>query len=179
MANNRAVAVGGSIGAAFIALALAIVTPTIEQWEGTKTDPYRDVAGIWTVCTGETRVEMRRYTPSECKVMLERTLEADWAPAVLKAVPALHDRPYQFAAAISLTYNIGPVAFAGSTAARRFNAGEWKAGCDAFLGWNGIMVSRPNPSQKCRKLSNGKYFCEVQGLVNRREAERKLCLTNL
>ncbi len=161
MANNRTVAVGGSIGAAFVAVALAISAPVIEGWEGTKTVPYRDIVGISTVCTGETRVEMRRYTPAECKAMLERTLASDFAPAVLKVVPGLQDRPYQFAAAISLTYNIGPAAFARSTVARRFNAGDWRGGCDAFLSW---------------VMAGGK---RVQGLVNRREAERKLCLTNL
>lgn len=161
MADKRQIAAGTSVGAAFIGLAILIAGPVIEQWEGTRTSPYKDVVGIATVCTGETRVEMRRYTPAECKVMLERTLDNDFAPAVLKAVPAIQDRPYQYAAAISLTYNIGPAAFARSTVARRFNAGDWKGGCDAFLSW---------------VMAGGK---RVQGLVNRREAERKLCLTNL
>lgn len=154
-------ALNGAVGSAFIGLAVLIASPIIEQWEGTRTNPYKDVVGIATVCTGETRVEMRRYTPAECKVMLERTLNSDFAPAVLKVVPAIKDRPYQYAAAISLTYNIGPAAFARSTVARRFNAGDWRGGCDAFRSW---------------VMAGGK---RVQGLVNRREAERKLCLTNL
>ncbi|MCW2395905.1 MULTISPECIES: lysozyme [unclassified Sphingobium] len=159
--KTKSAAAGRAVGAAFIGLAIMITAPLIERWEGTRTDPYRDLGGVWTVCTGETRVEMRRYTAAECQAMLDTTLEVDWAPAVLKAVPALKDRPYQFAAAISLTYNIGQAAFARSTVARRFKAGDWKGGCDAFLLW--VQV-------------NGK---RVQGLVNRREAERKLCLTNL
>ncbi|BAK65347.1 lysozyme [Sphingobium sp. SYK-6] len=154
-------ATGGAIGSAFVALAILIASPLIERWEGTRTEPYRDVVGIWTVCTGETRVAMRRYTAAECEAMLDGTLSAEFAPAVLAAVPALRERPHQFAAAISLTYNIGPAAFARSTVARRFNAGDWKGGCDAFLMWVNAGGQR------------------VQGLVNRREAERKLCLTNL
>ena len=152
----RAVGVmGGALGgSAVIAFALAIATPTVEQWEGTRLTPYRDIVGIWTVCSGETRVTMRRYTPAECQDMLRQTLESDFAPAVLAAAPALEQRPYQFAAAISLSYNIGAAAFARSTAARRFNAGDWRGGCGAFLMW---------------VHAGGK---RVQGLVNRREAER-------
>jgi lysozyme len=161
MADGRKQLTGGAVGSAFVALAILIASPVIERWEGTRTDPYKDIVGVWTVCTGETRVSMRRYTPAECKAMLDRTLAADFAPAVLKAVPALEDRPYQFAAAISLSYNIGAQAFARSTVARRFNAGDWIGGCDAFRMWINAG-GRP-----------------VQGLINRREAERKLCLTNL
>lgn len=154
--------VGGAIGGgAFVALALAIAAPTVERWEGTRTDPYKDMVGVWTVCTGETRVAMRRYTPAQCADLLRRALENDYAPAVLAAVPALRHRPYQLAASISLTYNIGTAAFARSTVARRFNAGEWRGGCEAFLMWNraGSRV--------------------VPGLTNRRRDERKLCLTDI
>jgi len=154
--------VGGAVGGgAFIALALAIATPTVERWEGTRIDPYRDVVGVWTVCAGETRVAMRRYTSSECAVMLGKALESDYAPGVLAAVPALEQRPHQFAAAISLSYNIGTAAFARSTAARRFNAGDWRGGCEAFLMWD---------------RAGGQA---VPGLASRRRAERKLCLTGL
>jgi len=158
----RAGALGGAIGGGgFIALAMALATPMVEHWEGTRLTPYRDIAGITTVCTGETRVAMRRYTSAECAAMLRRALADDYAPAVLKAVPALRDRPHQLAAALSLAYNIGPAAFARSTVARRFNAGDWRGGCDAFLMWVNAGGRR------------------VQGLVNRRESERKLCLRGL
>ncbi|OJY65522.1 MAG: hypothetical protein BGP16_12925 [Sphingobium sp. 66-54] len=150
-----------AVGGAGITAALLIATPVIQKWEGTRLDPYKDIVGINTVCTGETRVQMRRYTPGECAAMLRRTLELDYAPAVLKAVPALKNRPNQFAAAISLTYNIGEVAFARSTVARRFNTGDWRGGCDAFRMWVNAGGRR------------------IQGLVNRREDERKLCLTGL
>ncbi|MBN8832094.1 MAG: lysozyme [Sphingomonadales bacterium] len=153
---------GGLIGGAgTIALAIAIVTPTVERWEGTRTDPYRDIVGVWTVCTGETRAPMRRYTRNECEAMLSRALANDYAPAVLRAVPVLRERPHQLAASISLAYNIGPAAFARSTVARRFNTGDWRGGCDAFLAW---------------RFAGGR---EVRGLLNRRTDERRLCLTGL
>lgn len=155
-------ALGGVLGgSAFIALAVSLSTPIVERWEGTRTDPYQDMTGVWTVCTGETRVPMRRYTRAQCDAMLQRALASDFAPAVLRAVPAIGSRPHQFAAAISLSYNIGSSAFARSTVARRFNAGDWRGGCEAFLAW---------------RFAGGK---EVKGLLNRRRDERALCLTDL
>lgn len=147
---------GAAAGA--LAAAALIATPLIEQWEGTRTVPYRDIVGIWTVCTGETRVAMRRYTRTECRDLLRRAIVSDYGAGVLAAVPALEGRPRPLAASISLAYNIGVSAFARSTAARRFNRGDWRGGCDAFLLWT---------------RAGGRT---VPGLVNRRRDERRLCL---
>jgi len=148
-------------GESLAAAALALAVPMIERWEGTRLLPYRDIVGIWTVCAGETRVAMRRYTRAECAALLHATVVNDYGAAVLRAVPALETRPHQLAASISLSYNIGTAAFARSTVARRFNAGDWRGGCEAFLMWN---------------KAGGKV---VQGLANRRADERRLCLTGL
>lgn len=155
MTPGQKKAAGGAAGAAVLAAAMALIQP----WEGLRTDPYLDIVGVPTVCYGETRVAMRRYTPAECAGMLRKTLEGREAQAVLRAVPAIGDHPGPFAASISLTYNIGIRAFERSTIARRFNAGQWRAGCDGFRAWN---------------RAGGK---PVKGLTNRREAERKVCLS--
>lgn len=180
MTPTQAKVAGGALGGgALIAMAISLATPMVEKWEGTRTDPYRDIVGVMTVCTGETRVQMRRYTPAECKVMLDRTLAQDWAPAVLKAVPALKDRPHQLAASISLTYNIGGAAFARSSVARRFNAGDWRGGCERFLVFNKGRFKKPQPGKVCVKAENGGYLCVINGLDRRRRDERKLCLTGM
>jgi len=160
--GRQARIVGGALGGgSLVAAALALAVPMIERWEGTRLIPYRDIVGIMTVCTGETRVEMRRHTREECSALLRQAVVNDYGAAVLKAVPALERRPYQLAASISLAYNIGGAAFARSSVARRFNAGDWRGGCEAFLMWN---------------RAGGRV---VQGLVNRRLDERRLCLTGL
>lgn len=64
----------------------------------------------------------------------------------------------EYDAAIQLSYNIGQTAFCKSTVVRRWNAGDYAGGCEAFLMWNRV---------------GGKV---VQGLVNRRQKERRLCL---
>ncbi len=164
--TGRATQVAGVLGGAlggggFVALAIALATPIVVRWEGTRLDPYRDLVGVWTVCTGETRVAMRPYTQAQCDGLLREALESDYAPAVLKAVPGLRERPHQYAASISLAYNIGASAFARSSTARRFNAGDWWGGCEAFLMWN---------------KAGGRV---VAGLDRRRRDERSMCLTGL
>lgn len=148
-----------SISAA-IAAALAIATPFVAGWEGKRNDPYRDIVGLMTVCYGETKVEMRRYSDAECTAMLEDSL-VGYAEPVLKRNPQLQYHPNQLAAATSLAYNIGPANYARSTVARRFDIGNYVGACDAFLMWN---------------KAGGRV---VKGLTNRRKAERELCLTGL
>ncbi|HGW3590654.1 TPA: lysozyme [Serratia marcescens] len=64
----------------------------------------------------------------------------------------------QFDAMVSLAFNIGGSAFAGSTLAKKFNAGDIKGAADQFPRW---------------KFSGGVV---LPGLVKRRSAERKVFL---
>lgn len=148
----------GVMGAsALIAAALSLAVPVVETFEGLRTRPYRDPVGVATVCYGQTGVEMRPYTPEECRAMLNRAITQRYGPEVLKCTPGIGDYPGAFAAAISLAYNIGSSAYCRSTAARKFQQGELKAGCDAFALW---------------VKAGGRV---LPGLVNRREAEIEMC----
>jgi lysozyme len=142
------------------ASAAALMIQLVGTWEGKRNDPYRDIVGVWTVCYGETRVPMRRYSNAECEAMLADGL-GDFAKPVLARNPELRQRPEMLAAATSLAYNIGPSAYARSTVAREFSAGRYGAACDAFLRWN---------------RAGGR---EVRGLTRRRQAERALCREGL
>lgn len=144
----------GGTGAAAALIAL------VAAWEGRPgLEPHWDDIGkVWDVCYGDTIAEKRRYTPEECKELLARRLN-DKAKAVKRHSPNL--RGNQLIAASSLTYNIGEAAYARSTVRRRFNAGDLRGGCDAFLAW---------------RFAKGR---EIKGLLNRRKAERRLCLEGL
>ncbi len=155
---RRNPAPAAAAAAALAAGAMLLATTLIERWEGTRLSPYRDIVGVWTVCTGETRAAMRRYTQEECRALLETAIRSTYGAGVLACVPALDRRPRPLAAAISLAYNIGVTAFCRSTVARKFRAGDWRAGCDAFLLWN---------------RAGGRV---IPGLVERRRSERTLCL---
>lgn len=146
--------------AALVGTAAAGLIAVVAQWEGKSNDPYADLIGKATVCYGETNVPMRHYTDAECEDMLAGSL-ADYAAAVLVRNPELRGHDPQIVAASSLSYNIGNAAYARSTVAKRFSAGDWRGACDAFRSW---------------VYAGGR---RVQGLVNRREAERKICLRGL
>lgn len=149
----------GSLVALVGAAAAAVLVPTVQSWEGRKLVPYRDIVGIWTVCDGDTAnvVPGQVQTPAQCDERLERQLVAHAKP-VLACVPELSDKPNALAASVSLAYNIGPRAFCGSTAAKRFRVHQWRLGCEAFLSWN---------------KAGGRV---VKGLERRRQAERQICL---
>lgn len=142
------------------AAAVPVAVYFIGPWEGLSRDPYTDLAGYRTVCYGETRVEMRRYTDAECLAMLNKAVE-EFANQVLQCTPILAYHPYQLAAASSLAYNTGVSAYCKSTAARKFNSGDLVGGCESFRLWI---------------YAGGK---KVNGLIRRREAEIELCKTGL
>lgn len=143
--------------------AAAIVTPLVQKWEGVEHDPYRDIVGVWTVCYGDTSnvgPSTPTQTPEQCLERLEVQLIAHAEP-VLQCVPQLKDHSWQLAAAVSLTYNIGPKGFCQSTLAQQFRDGKWISACDGFAAW---------------RKAGGRV---VQGLVNRRAEERLICLTEV
>lgn len=144
-------------------------TATVQHVQGKQyLRAYLDIAGIPTACDGITKgVKMGQvYTEAQCAMMLERELVIH-AEGVMNCSPGLRGegRDYQRAAAVSLAYNIGVKGYCGSTAARRFNAGNYRGGCDAFMAWNKARV--------------GGILRPVQGLTNRRARERAMCLRGL
>jgi GH24 family phage-related lysozyme (muramidase) len=152
--------IGAAIGAAVV-----IAAPLTASFEGLRTKPYYDPAHILTVCYGETEREMRSYTEAECEGLLQNREAANYAPAIAKCVPGFADekRRYAFAASIDASYNAGIRGFCNSRMARAFNAGDWKRGCDLFLGWRATAVV------KGQRVT-------LRGLERRRVAERNLCL---
>ena len=139
----------------------------IKQWEGLRLDAYPDPATggePWTIGYGHTSAagapkvsKGMRITEAEAEEILRRDL-GQYEFAVAQAI--LTDmNENQFAAMVSLCFNIGPGNFKSSSVVKRFNAGDISGAAEAFLMWN---------------KANGKV---MQGLVNRREAEKKLFLT--
>lgn len=157
---NKKLVVGTMAGGSAIAAAMALAVPQIAKWEGKRNDPYLDIVKVPTVCYGETRVPMRRYSDAECLAMLDKGVR-EFAEPVARCIPAIAKRPYQLAATTSLAYNVGVGGVCGSTAARRFAQGDFKGGCAALKFWN---------------KAGGRV---VQGLVNRRADEYRLCMVGL
>lgn len=157
--------VKGPLAALIGTVAATSLFATIPQHEGTEYKAYRDIAGIWTVCQGDTANVHAGLieTPEGCRQRLERQLLAH-ASGVMACTPRLSEqgRDWQRAAAVSLAYNIGVRAYCHSTVDRSFDAGNWRGGCDAFLSWSKARV--------------GGQLRTVKGLLTRRQQERTICL---
>lgn len=126
-------------------------------------DAYLDIVKVPTACDGITGPGVRmgmRFTPAQCDAMLEEQLIAHAEP-IIRCIPQLKGRTNQVAAAVSLSYNIGAAGVCGSSIARLWNAGQWRAGCDRFPLFN---------------KAGGRV---VTGLVNRRARERAICIQGL
>jgi lysozyme len=118
-----------------------------------------------TVCYGETKgVKIGdSYTKPECDAMLARRV-AEFRDGLAGCIPI--DMPEGMAVVlVDWSYNIGIGAACRSTLARKANAGDLFGACDQLLVWNKGRI-------------NGKLQ-RIQGLANRREAERALCVKSL
>ncbi len=146
-------AVGGGAGA------IAIATTLIPSLEGVEYTPYKDVAGIWTVCYGHTGIDImlgKTYTELECRALLDkdlRTTAAQIDPYIKKPIP-----DETRAAIYSFAYNVGAGNFKTSTLLQRINQGDTAGACDQLRRW---------------VYAGGKKW---KGLMNRREIEREVCL---
>lgn len=127
--------------------------------EGRVYEPYKDVAGVWTVCDGHTGsdiIKNKRYTDRECDRLFIRDLKP-----VEKAVNEMVKVPlndYQQAALYSFTYNVGISAFSKSTLLKKMNAGDQVGACEELRRW---------------VYAGGMKW---RGLMNRRDMERSMCL---
>lgn len=168
--------------------AAAFLFQSIPEDEGTVYQAYRDVVGVWTICSGDT-YDVRpgqKASRQECEERLSRQL-INHAEPVMLATPRLADpgRDYQRAAAVSLAYNIGVNGYKTSSVDRNFDAGRWVQGCSAIKLWNKGRFTAAQAQQRmrtggsCSKSPSGVWYCVVRGLDLRRKREEQVCLTNL
>ena len=140
---------------------VAIAVTIISGFEGLSTYAYHDRIDppkVNTVCYGHIEdVQLGdHYTKIQCQEMLASDLPK-YEDMVQKCIhvpmPA-----HRHAAIISFTYNVGGGALCRSSVALFLNEGKVEQACDALLRYD---------------RANGKV---IQGLENRRKAERTLCL---
>lgn len=132
----------------------------LKKFEGCKLKTYRCVAGVLTIGyghTGKDVTEGMTITKEKAEELLVKDLER--FEAGVKDLLKVKVSENQFSALVSFAYNIGLNALSGSTLLKKLNAGDIAGASDQFLRWN---------------RAGGK---EVQGLTNRRIAERDLFLT--
>lgn len=141
-----------------LATALALLLGMLGHFEGDRYTAYRDLAGIWTICEGETHGVKAgdTATPEQCRQMT--TSEALRSLSAVDAALTIHPPPARWAALADFQYNVGQGNFLRSGVLRRINAGDIQGGCDELRRW--VYV-------------RGRV---IGWQVKRRAAERGLCL---
>ncbi|EGB2287807.1 lysozyme [Salmonella enterica] len=144
-------------GASAVAIAAAMLG-SHDGLEGRRYVPYRDVAGVLTICDGHTGKDIipgRRYNDAECDALLNKDLAQVAAridPLIKVSIPNS-----ERAALYSFAYNVGTGAFAKSTLLKKLNAGDHAGACNELKRWT---------------YAGGRQW---KGLVTRREIEREVC----
>ncbi len=142
--------------------AISLVKPFVEAKEGDRLTAYQDVGGHWTIGYGHTVgvVAGMKITQAQADAMLAQDLLtfAGQILPLLTLIPGVG----QYAALISLAYNIGVAAFKTSSVLRQHNAGNTAAAAADFMLWdkghvNGVLV-------------------DIAGLLSRRKAEAAMYL---
>jgi len=138
----------------------------IKEFEGCSLTAYKCPAGVWTIGYGLTTAAGLRpvgagttITQAEAEEYLDQVL-TKFGNEILPYFNR-QPTPNQYAAFVSLAYNIGPNAFRKSTALRRFNAGDLQGAAAALQWFN---------------KAGGKV---LRGLTRRRSAEAKLFLSGV
>lgn len=140
----------------------------IKKWEGFRGKAYLCPARVWTIGYGHTSAAGKpqvksgmRVTRAEAETILKRDL-GKYERAVRKGIgpdAAGRATANQFAAMVSLCYNIGGEAFKRSSVARHFRNGDADRAAASFRMWS---------------KGGGKV---LRGLVNRRAEETRLFKT--
>lgn len=174
MSFNPRFTAGQRLGAGVIAAAMVIAVPFIGEKEGESLESYRDVVGVWTICNGETLGvgPGMKKTREECRELLKsRTGQFMQGVANQLKVPV---SPATLASHTSFAYNIGAGGYKSSTTLRLTNTGDIAGGCRAMVNWSGLTVN--GVRYNCNKPENLKRINGCRGLMNRRNAEIKMCL---
>lgn len=126
---------------------------------------YLDAVGVPTICYGQTGKDLygrtiklgMKLSEEECLDMLSKTL-IKFDKEVSSAVKVPYASPYQKAALLSFTYNVGVGNLKSSTLLRKLNAGQHEEACEELSKW--VYAQKK----------------KLRGLVTRREDEKQWCM---
>lgn len=135
----------------------------ISQSEGLRTTAYLDTGGVWTIGYGTIKYpngtavkKGDTCTQGQAELWLQN--DCEWVDQCLDKYIKVNVTQNQFDALASFVYNVGETAFVKSTLLTLLNQSNFTAAANQFDRW---------------VFDNGK---RVQGLVNRRVAEKVLFL---
>lgn len=164
--NNK-----GKIASRVMGVLFASIAGVVVVNEGYKETAYKDSAGVWTICYGETSGVKRgdTATPSECSAQLAKSLS--------EHSTALGDLPIDtpdvtLVGALDMTYNVGVAGFNNSKVKRLLMQHDYRAAGVAVLEWKYIhKTASKTPGKGWVKVSSNRwrFDCsqDINGLPNK------------
>lgn len=132
---------------------------TIAKWEGFSDKAYIPVAGdVPTIGFGSTEGVKMGDTITVPKALERLMRDVGVAESAIGRCVKVPLSQSEYEAFTSFAFNVGGEAFCSSTLVKKLNAGDYAGACSELKRW--VYV-------------DGR---KVQGLVNRREAEYRLCM---
>lgn len=122
----------------------------IKSCEGLRLEAYRDLGGIWTIGWGHTGRDVTpgmKITEEEAERLFDEDLET-FENGVWALTKAHQPTENQFAALVSLAFNIGLGNFQTSSVLRTFRAGDLEGAKASFAVWHkgggkpGVLMRR-------------------------------------
>ncbi len=138
----------------------------IKQFEGCRLETYLDSRKIPTIGWGHTGPEVHKglvISQAKADEMLQQ--DARLNEVVMNKALNHYLVPHQYAALLSLMYNIGKTAFLSSTVLKLVNKRDYAAAGQAILAW----CHETDPETGKKRVN--------KGLLRRRQLESKLFLT--
>lgn len=144
-------------------------TSLIKEFEDCKLISYLDIASVWTIGFGTTRIKGKPVTKGmTCTQQDAENYLREDLREFEQTVNSVLSQPipqYQFDACVCLTYNIGSGGFLGSTICRKLKSGNAALVTEQnFVAWNKVRDSRG-------------ILVESNGMTRRRKAEYHLFST--
>lgn len=169
----------GTIASRVMGALFLIISGVVVVNEGYKETAYKDSAGIWTICYGETSGVKKgdTATPSECSSQLAKSLETH-SRALYGLPDAVSD--VALVGSVDMAYNVGASSFANSKVKRELSKLNYRAAGRAVLDWRYISKYQKaspgtgwvwNPSKNkwtfdCSQMINGKRNTVCWGCGN-------------
>lgn len=136
----------------------------IKSFEGIKTKAYLCPAGVWTIGYGHTKGVKKNDTCTMAQAIEFLKEDLRVFECAINDLVQVELNQNQFDALISFVYNVGAGAFQDSTMRKFINAGHFPLAAGQFDKW---IYARDKTGKKI----------ELEGLVRRRAAEKKLFLS--
>lgn len=139
----------------------------VSGYEGVALKPYKDklARNVSTVCYGDTQVEQKAYSLTECQELLY--VKLDQFTRQVKARTPNFDKltDGQKVAVVDFAYNAGIGNYSNSTIRKKYIAGDFPSACNQYLEWRFV------DGKDCSIASN-----KCSGIMKRRLNEQALCL---